>query len=919
MPDPSEQYLLSKVQLDRIEAGVGVQNDKLDLLVAQGQGFVTAAEAARDAAGEFEDDALLHKNAAAASALLAQQAAGAAGNVDVAAINAALGTNYVAACWWDPMNDDEPGWIDKCEGLPWFNELGKPPRFGLVGVTTQAFDILDLTASTASIWCNITSSASVFWQGNAPLASVTYRNGRIRVAAKNNGDVGGLSYLNFPHDISVVQVNATSGYWPKSIKDRNLPSTSFSVVSSYFKDELPSRNVNSVRYFLEDGAPRDQFGLREPSALIGCGQTGSSDGVMVYEKYDGTMIEINASTAGGGYEFAAVDVTERGALIGAQCYNGDFVSVCVFDTLPTADTTQAYSPAGARNYQYDGTTPSLRGSLVASPSFNDLKAGGDVIAFAFSDRLTFLHRNPSDPTKDMVCYIGKDFNTGWFSNDALFVGLATTEIGTVSGASLSSSNLTDWQINTGSVTKAADRISWDGVTDGSIYYWTYHASFPNLGLASGGSNEVLILSFDVENYVAGRLFGSFSNGGVETDYVTANGSYTFRGRDTTGSNAIYLLTDQSFQGDIVNLQVTRASEELSHRGNHLEPVGNITRARHSVGGDAVFYGPFSGTNYFLTPAGLLDVGDDPLFVEVIHKGPDIYFTIADSRSSASSSDGGVFVGVSTTGSSHYMEFYTQGEGRQSLPLRTVGQDVVRHLCWGRDADGNTIMRENEVDLANGQTSTATINSGGNKARIGVRFDDQQSVDDGIALLRITRTTKTGDQISYTWDHEKQMFVEDAVYSLKGASANVVSIDYSERDGRFDVAQADVLNRFYGLVNVDHIAADCTNGMISEYGFNLYLGSTDTTVVGEPFNFRDLMLSPRDNSTRFTEWTSGTGSKTNFELEPGQSVKNVFVGGALQRPGSGEAYTIEYTGFREFVSFDTAPAAVSIGIDVETKR
>jgi len=44
--------------------------------------------------------------------------------------------------------------------------------------------------------------------------------------------------------------------------------------------------------------------------------------------------------------------------------------------------------------------------------------------------------------------------------------------------------------------------------------------------------------------------------------------------------------------------------------------------------------------------------------------------------------------------------------------------------------------------------------------------------------------------------------------------------------------------------------------------------------------------------------------------------NVFVDGALYRPGSGEDYTISYDGFIYTVVFAVAPASVDVGIICE---
>jgi len=66
----------------------------------------------------------------------------------------------------------------------------------------------------------------------------------------------------------------------------------------------------------------------------------------------------------------------------------------------------------------------------------------------------------------------------------------------------------------------------------------------------------------------------------------------------------------------------------------------------------------------------------------------------------------------------------------------------------------------------------------------------------------------------------------------------------------------------------------------------------------------------------TFFYSGDSSKTDFPLPKGWKPVNVFVDGALYRPGSGEDYTISYDGFIYTVVMAVAPAAVDVGIIAE---
>jgi hypothetical protein len=66
----------------------------------------------------------------------------------------------------------------------------------------------------------------------------------------------------------------------------------------------------------------------------------------------------------------------------------------------------------------------------------------------------------------------------------------------------------------------------------------------------------------------------------------------------------------------------------------------------------------------------------------------------------------------------------------------------------------------------------------------------------------------------------------------------------------------------------------------------------------------------------TFFYSGDSSTTDFPLPEGWKPVNVFVDGALFRPGSSEDYTISYDGFIYTVVMAVAPASVDVGIIAE---
>jgi len=96
----------------------------------------------------------------------------------------------------------------------------------------------------------------------------------------------------------------------------------------------------------------------------------------------------------------------------------------------------------------------------------------------------------------------------------------------------------------------------------------------------------------------------------------------------------------------------------------------------------------------------------------------------------------------------------------------------------------------------------------------------------------------------------------------------------------------------------------------------------TVGISKPaLNLRALLArveSLKPAPRRSTFWTSGNGSTTVFTLAKGWRVTDVFVNGALMRPGSGEDYTVAFNGFLYTVTFAVAPSAVDIAFMAESE-
>ena len=92
------------------------------------------------------------------------------------------------------------------------------------------------------------------------------------------------------------------------------------------------------------------------------------------------------------------------------------------------------------------------------------------------------------------------------------------------------------------------------------------------------------------------------------------------------------------------------------------------------------------------------------------------------------------------------------------------------------------------------------------------------------------------------------------------------------------------------------------------------------IITKPaLNLRALLAQLADLKPpplRHTFWTSGDASTTSFDLAAGWVVRDVFVGGSIQRPGAGEDYTVSTADGVATITFAVAPAAVDIAFMAE---
>ena len=94
------------------------------------------------------------------------------------------------------------------------------------------------------------------------------------------------------------------------------------------------------------------------------------------------------------------------------------------------------------------------------------------------------------------------------------------------------------------------------------------------------------------------------------------------------------------------------------------------------------------------------------------------------------------------------------------------------------------------------------------------------------------------------------------------------------------------------------------------------------IITQPaINVRQELASLRNQggTQRPVFETVGNSSLVSFAITAGFKPYAVYVDGSRQREGVGESYIVTFDGFIYTVTFDSAPSAVNIDIDIEVAK
>ena len=807
------------------------QLSTLALSVTNASGSKTSAEAARDVAS-------IHKDAAEAAALVSTtQASGAATAAALAyqnleSISETKSGNAVDVFVYDTSKDSDGGaWRTRTQHTSWYNETlntstrGSRKEFPAVavivavGTTVTIYDGDDPSMPMWAAW-----TANYFSNlATVSITSIYMLNGTLCVARNSNIDYVGLTLIDLIGDKGLgLRRSAYNHTHRGSNSARALRTEWFANVQD--NRGIINPGVRDVAMTVLPNAPIDPL-TRLPVPTIAVATSG---GVSVI-KDDGQIFDIKGHNWGA--SSSVVVFTDTGLLLYSQYQY--FLISCDVKGLNQDYLTQqdgrSHFQASIDAYPFKG----LKGHKSLAYSFQE------GVAVSSNEDFDFAHREAKSSTYNlclstygdfnedhigdtqMNAYITDVFNTGWMHGNIKLATLADTcteplinkEI--VRNGSFNQAGTGNGIISTGSVGTTVYNLNGQLhiEADGSFGY-------PGIiwQLPENTYGQTFIIEADV-SIISGtaHFFSEKDNrrknmsDGVRFSTTHMNKAPSSSSQDQMGFS---LQNDPNGHFVLDNISIRPAVSDRATVDSGLRVVGSLTRTPVATGAELVQYSGFTSNDYIEDTMGDLPLGTDFCCAFWTPSGV-ASLTIYDASDDTPGYDS-CLLRFEATGSS----FIFRGDIGEDASTSGSGNFItvtVSGTTWNLYVDGV---------LVNTGTYTETRTWVAPKILIGAIYTGNgltrgTTPNTSMALLRVSSTAPTAEQVAKMYRDEKPLFEENAKCTFYGENDRLYALDYDEGTELLHVGTPNGVSVFKGLQKVSNTtygvykALSASNGLVVE--------------------------------------------------------------------------------------------------------
>ena len=267
---------------------------------------------------------------------------------------------------------------------------------------------------------------------------------------------------------------------------------------------------------------------------------------------------------------------------------------------------------------------------------------------------------------------------------------------------------------------------------------------------------------------------------------------------------------------------TLTSPDRSAANKPLMVNGTITREPVATGAELVAYSGFAPNNYLEQPYNsALDFGTGDLCVMGwFYKGSSNSRHAIHRRQVDGLNNQGMFLILSGADNRiAFIGYDTTGSGVISLTTPTsIDPSSWVFVTATRSGSVGALYIDGKLVAVDG-AAVGNITSPSSDATlvVGGRHDHQNSWEGSIALLRISATALTADQIAKIYEDERFLFHENAACTLYGASDAVTALAHDPDTGLLHVGTSAGRSVFQGLRRVANTTAPVTTAIAAAGG------------------------------------------------------------------------------------------------------
>jgi len=741
---------------------------------------------------------------------------------------------------YDTSKDSDGGaWRKRTQHTSWYNETlntatrGARKEFPVVAVIVVESDqvtIYDGDDPDMPIWM-VFNSGNYYFIGptNRSKTCVEMLNGILCIGT--TGTAAWMSYISFVDDTArqYSSVSSEQRDYLVPILNRNSVSNSTAVVNSISDYSIINDNINDLTMIVLPNAIIDSAtGLPKPTIAVA-----TNGGVSIIR-------DSGVPTNKSGSAYITIDTVGTDYYVTKSA--GDDYSVLKWsDTETSINYTKG-------TFKFNGNQATNFYPFLYGNGGNVLGATNKLYHSTGVQGVTLWDIEGVTDRNALQCNIGDTHNTGWMSGNIKLATLSDTDDTDVSGGN-KITNGDAWSGASSSQSSTAP-TGWTGEGgatwatqsggDGSyirLYNENNGGAGPNsymhqtITTVVGKKYTISATQYHhatITVYLSvgtgagvGNLLNIQYNSSSSDTPKELQGTFTATGT-TTYINLGVVTGTHNYSVGWDNIVVTESEQDRSVNGNGLQVFGTVTKSAVATGADLVAYSGFSSSNYLEQP-----------YNSDLNFGTGDFSVVGWINPTTSTAHGGIVNRMDSGGGAGFLLEHRIGG---TLLLQTDDGTTVSNLfstsaslgqwtqfcCTVTNSGTSLEWFMNGVSVAASTVTARNVTNTAAVLRIGEKVTESRPMDGSFALIRISATAPTAEQIKKMYNDEKHLFQENAKATLYGSSGSAVTaLAYDDEKELLHTGTSAGRSVFQGLTRIDNTtdavtaAISASNGMVAE--------------------------------------------------------------------------------------------------------